>query len=145
MAKNSKSSVMKLNEENYGNWSMMMEAILVRKQLWDIVNGEKMRPLGSENLAPIKNFIRKQAKAHAELVLAVKSLQLLHLHNSDPVKILKISMKHEDLHQGLCYIVNFCGSWRQKTSLCKIGLQLFDTRHFVLHKLELKFPKKILF
>ena len=63
MAENSKSSVMKLNEENYGNWS------LVRKQLWDIVNGEKMRPLGSENLAPIKNFIRKQAEAHAELVL----------------------------------------------------------------------------
>ena len=33
MAKNSKSSVMKLNEENYGDWSMMMEAILVRKIL----------------------------------------------------------------------------------------------------------------
>ena len=78
---------MKLNEENYGDWSMMMEAILVRKQLWDIVNGEKTRPLGSENSAPIKNFIRKQAKARAELVLAVKSLQLLHLHSSDPAKI----------------------------------------------------------
>ena len=39
MAENSKFSVMKLNEENYGDWSMMMEAILVRKQLWDIVNG----------------------------------------------------------------------------------------------------------
>jgi hypothetical protein len=54
-----------------------MEAILVRKQLWDIVNEEKTRLLGSENLAPIKNFIRKQAEAHAELVLAVESLQLL--------------------------------------------------------------------
>jgi regulator of extracellular matrix RemA (YlzA/DUF370 family) len=73
MAKNLKTSVMKLNEKNYGDWSMMMEAILVRKQLWNIVNGEKMRPLGSENSAPIKNFIRKQAKAHAELVLAVES------------------------------------------------------------------------
>ena len=148
MAENSKSSVMKLNEENYGDWSMMMEAILVRKQLWNIVNGEKTRPLGSENSAPIKNFIRKQAEARAELVLAVESSQLPHLRNSDPAKIwedLKISMKHEDSHQGSRYVVNFCGSRRQKTSLCKIGLQLFDTRHFVLHKLELKFPKKILF
>ena len=33
MAENSKSGVMKLNEENYGDWSMMMEAILVRKIL----------------------------------------------------------------------------------------------------------------
>ena len=64
-----------------------MEAILVRKQLWDIVNGEKTRPLGSENSAPIKNFIRKQAEARAELVLAVESSQLLHLRNSDPAKI----------------------------------------------------------
>jgi Domain of unknown function (DUF4219) len=87
MAENSKTSIMKLNEENYGDWSMMMEAILVRKQLWDIVNGEKMRPLGSENLAPSKNFIRKQAEAHAELVLAVESSQLLHLCNSNPAKI----------------------------------------------------------
>ena len=41
MAENLKSSVMKLNEENYGDWSMMMEVVLVRKQLWNIVNGEK--------------------------------------------------------------------------------------------------------
>ena len=46
-----------------------------------------MRLLESENLAPIKNFIRKQAEAYAELVLAVESSQLLHLHNSDPEKI----------------------------------------------------------
>ena len=87
MADNSKSSMLKLNEENYGNWSMMMEAVLVRKQLWDIVNGEKMRPVGSENSAPVKNFIKKQAKACAELVLAVESSQLPHLHNLDPAKI----------------------------------------------------------
>jgi hypothetical protein len=87
MAENSKSSVMKLNEENYGDWSMMMEAILVRKQLWDIVNGEKTRPMGSENSAAVKGFIRKQAEARAELVLAVESSQLPHLRNSDPAKI----------------------------------------------------------
>ena len=100
MAENLKPSVMKLNEENYGDWSMMMEAILVRKQLWDIVNGEKTRPLGSENSAPIKNFIRKQAKARAELVLAVKSSQLPHLCNSDPAKIWE-DLKNIHEAQGL--------------------------------------------
>ena len=146
MAKNLKSSMMKLNEENYGDWSMMMEAVLVRKQLWDIVNGEKTRPMGSENSALVKSFIKKQAEARAELVLAVESSQLPHLRNSDPAKIWEeISMRHEDLHQGSHYVVNFCGSQSQKTSLCKIGLRLLDTWHFVSHKLELRFPTKILF
>ena len=82
MAKNLKSSVMKLNEENYGDWSMMMEAILVRKKLRDIVNGEKTRPLGSENSTLVKNFVRKQAQARAEVVLGVESSQLPHLRNA---------------------------------------------------------------
>ena len=87
MAENLKSGIMKLNEQNYGDWSMMMEAVLVRKQLWDIVNGEKTRLIGSENSAPVKSFIRKQAEARAKLVLAVESLQLPHLHSLDPAKI----------------------------------------------------------
>ena len=87
MAKNATATAMKLNQENYGDWSMMMEAILVRKQLWDIVTGGKTRPVGSENSTCVKNFVRKQAKACAELVLGVKSSQLPHLHNSDPAKI----------------------------------------------------------
>ena len=87
MAENSKNSVMKLNEINYADWSMMMEAVLVRKQLWDVVNGEKTKPMGSENSSVVKSFIRKQAEARAELVLAVESSQLPHLRNADPSKI----------------------------------------------------------
>ena len=43
--------------------------------------------MGSDNSASVKNFTRKQAEARAELVLAVESSQLPHLHNSDPAKI----------------------------------------------------------
>ena len=100
MAENSKSGIMKLNEENYGDWSMMMEAVLIRKQLWDIMNGEKMRPMGSDNSAAIRNFTWKQAEAHAELVLAVESLQLPHLWNSDPAKIWE-DLKNIHEAQGL--------------------------------------------
>jgi len=64
-----------------------MEAVLVRKQLWDIVNGEKIRPLGSDNSTAVKGFVRKQAEARAELVLGVESSQLPHLRNLDPAKI----------------------------------------------------------
>ena len=82
MAENSKSSMMKLNEENYGDWSMMMEAVLVRKQLWDIVNGEKTRPMGSENSAPVKRSKLKlgpnlfwQLKACNCRIYAIRTLQ----------------------------------------------------------------------
>ena len=112
MAENPKATAMKLNEENYGDWSMMMEAVL-RKQLWGIVTGGKTRPVESENSTPIKNFVRKQAKACAELALGVESSQLPHLHNSDPAKIgkiLKISMKHEGSRQDSHYTINSCGS-----------------------------------
>ena len=47
----------KLNDGNYADWSMMMEAFLVRKQLWEIVNKEKMRPMGSNNTAPVRAFV----------------------------------------------------------------------------------------
>lgn len=77
----------KLNEGNYTDWSMMMEALLVRKQVWDIVNGEKTRPTGSDNSTPVRAFVRKQAEARAEIVLHVESSQLPHLRNSDPAKI----------------------------------------------------------
>ena len=107
MAKNLKSSVMKLNEGNHGDWSMIMEAILVSKQLWDIVSGEKTKSLGSENLAPVKNFIRKQAKACAEIVFAVESSQSLHLQNSDPVKIWE-DLKNIHEAQGLTSRLALC-------------------------------------
>ena len=87
MTEEKKSGIIKLNEENYGDWSMMMEAVLVRKQLWDIVNGEKVKPLGSDNSTAVKSFVRKQAEACAELVLAVEGSQLPHLRNMDPAKI----------------------------------------------------------
>ena len=31
--------VTKLNESNYVNWSLTIEALLVQKDLWDVVNG----------------------------------------------------------------------------------------------------------
>ena len=82
MVENLKNSIMKLNETNYADWSMMMEAVLVRKQLWDVVNGEKMKPMGSEKSSAVKSFTRKQAEARAELVLAVENSQLLRTSNT---------------------------------------------------------------
>jgi hypothetical protein len=47
----------KLNDGNYADWSMMMETLLVWKQLWEIVNKERMRLTGSDNSMPVKAFV----------------------------------------------------------------------------------------
>ncbi|KAI0654632.1 hypothetical protein C8Q70DRAFT_1162191, partial [Cubamyces menziesii] len=42
-------SILKLNETNYAEWSMLMEAVLVRKGLWGVASGADTKPLGSPN------------------------------------------------------------------------------------------------
>ncbi|KAH9893348.1 hypothetical protein C8Q73DRAFT_746107 [Cubamyces lactineus] len=42
-------SILKLNKTNYAEWSMLMEAILVRKGLWDVASSVDTKPLGSPN------------------------------------------------------------------------------------------------
>jgi hypothetical protein len=41
-----KHGMMKLNNENYEIWKILMEAILVRKQLHDVALGVTARPTG---------------------------------------------------------------------------------------------------
>lgn len=77
----------KLNDLNYGDWAMMMEALLVRKTLWGIVNGTKTRPAGADTVPAVKTFIRNQAEARAELILHVETSQLPHMRKSDPNEI----------------------------------------------------------
>jgi hypothetical protein len=77
----------KLNETNYADWSMLMEAVLVRKQLWEVVNGERERPMGSENSTAVRSFVRKQAEARAEIVLHVETSQLPYVQKVDPAQI----------------------------------------------------------
>jgi Domain of unknown function (DUF4219) len=37
----------KLNETNYVDWRYMMEALLIKKDLWGIVSNAETRPSGS--------------------------------------------------------------------------------------------------
>lgn len=69
----------KLNDGNYADWSMMMEACLVQKQLWEIVNKAKMRLIGSDNSAPVRAFVQKQAKACAKLMSTMLSCHIVNL------------------------------------------------------------------
>jgi hypothetical protein len=69
-------NMMKLNNENYEIWKILMEAILVRKQLREVGLGLMPRPIGPLNA--VRAWDRKNQEARAELQLAVEWDQLAH-------------------------------------------------------------------
>ena len=48
----------KLNEKNYADWHYMMEALLIEKDLWDVVNGTEVHPTGSVNSKAVCAFVK---------------------------------------------------------------------------------------
>lgn len=67
-----KSSIQKLNSQNYQIWKYKLELLLMKDELWDVVNCEK----------PTKedaNWLVKDRKARAIIGLLVEDNQLIHL------------------------------------------------------------------
>ncbi|KAG2138038.1 uncharacterized protein EDB93DRAFT_1090823 [Suillus bovinus] len=79
----------KLGENNYYEWRMLIEAVLIRRGLMDYVDGSKTMPLGSPNSKAVKDFLKKQAEAHTEIVLQVETSQLSHVRDCNPTVIWK--------------------------------------------------------
>jgi hypothetical protein len=74
----------KLKDSNWGQWKMFMKALLVRKGLWDVVDGTEVLPAGSSSHKSVHAFRKKQAKAIAEITLHVDVAQLSFIQNDDP-------------------------------------------------------------
>jgi gag-polypeptide of LTR copia-type/Zinc knuckle len=77
----------KLNEKNYVDWRYMMEALLVEKDLWDVVDGTEGRPAGSDNSKAVRAYVKKQQVARAKIILHIEPSQLPHARFSDPTEI----------------------------------------------------------
>jgi hypothetical protein len=77
----------KLNETNYPDWRYTMEALLVEKDLWDVVDGSELRPHGSINSKPVRTFTKKQHLARTKIILNIEKSQLPHTHYDDPKEI----------------------------------------------------------
>ena len=66
-----KSKFDNLTNGNYLKWKIYMEALLVRKNLLEVVNGTERHPEGNEGTKKVKDFYRKQAEACAKITLHV--------------------------------------------------------------------------
>ena len=80
-------SIIKLNKSNYDTWSLVMKALLIRKDLWDVVDGSEPRPAGSANSKVIRAYVKKLQQAHAEIILNIEPDQHLHVREGDASEI----------------------------------------------------------
>ena len=66
---------------------MFMKALLVKKNVWEVINGSETLPTGSPNTKPVRAFRRKQAEAIAEITLHVEPSQLSFIQDDDPKEV----------------------------------------------------------
>lgn len=84
----------KLNGKNYVDWAWQMEAYLVSKDLWDVVDGSEKCPMGSEGSKAVRAFRKKQRLACAEITLHVETSEKAHTRDKDPAVIWKALQDH---------------------------------------------------
>jgi hypothetical protein len=63
---------------------MLMRVLLVRKNLWEVVDGSLPLPQGGPNTKPVRSYRKKQAEAVAEIILHVEVAQLSFIQDDDP-------------------------------------------------------------
>lgn len=91
-----------------------MEALLVKKNLWDVTSGVETKPLGSPNSKAVKSWTRKIAEAHSEIILHVEKSQYSHVRSQDAAEIWEnLEMMHRT--RGLATRLSLCRHfWEMK-------------------------------
>ncbi|CAL1714300.1 unnamed protein product [Somion occarium] len=124
------SSFPKLNDTNYHEWSITIDALLTRKNLVGVANGIESRPPGSDNTKAVKSWRRKCAEARAEIILHIEPSQFPHVRGSDPAEILE---NLRTIHQACSFgtHVSLCREFfRMKmTPGTPISRWIADVRH----------------
>ena len=64
-----------------------MKALLIRKDLWDVVDGSEPHPAGSANSKVVRAYVKKLQQAHAEIILNIEPDQHPHVREGDASEI----------------------------------------------------------
>ncbi|KAK0216888.1 hypothetical protein IW262DRAFT_1275793 [Armillaria fumosa] len=81
------SGIVKLSNENYKVWRILMLALFVRKGVKDVAVGDVERPLTGPNSPAGKAWQRKNDEALAEMILNVEVDQLAHMTSDVATKV----------------------------------------------------------
>jgi len=70
-------NIEKLNKDNFDTWKLQIEAVLIKNDHWDYVNGKLLKPAeGSEDE---KKWFQADQKARADIILAINPSELCHV------------------------------------------------------------------
>ena len=145
----------RLNDTNYVEWALRMEAVLVQSGLWSMIDlgidpmGKDASVIAGEEAATKKNRTAdKMNEARAAIVLRVEDGQLAHcLHSKDPKEIWE---ELESIHRAAGFATSLalcCCFLMMKKILrpCSHGLGRFRIKHFGSSMLGLKSRNKTKF
>jgi gag-polypeptide of LTR copia-type/Domain of unknown function (DUF4219)/Zinc knuckle len=133
--------IIKLNETNYYTWSLIMKALLVRKDLWDVVDGSESRPTGSTNSKAVRAYEKKLQQAHAEIILNIEPDQHPHVRDGNTPQIWE-SLRMVHTTRGFASRLSIC---RHLLTMKKGDSQTMQTwivavKHIAYHLNEMSVP-----
>lgn len=112
-----------LGKENFDTWKIQMQAILIKNDLWDYVNGECVKPSDAVTAA---KWMKYDAKARSDLILAI---------NPSELKQIKDCSTSNEVWKKLHFIYQSKGPARKATLLKQLLLNKMnigdDVRSFL--------------
>ncbi|CAK9819171.1 Retrovirus-related Pol polyprotein from transposon TNT 1-94 [Anthophora quadrimaculata] len=91
-----------LNKENFDTWKIEMEALLIKNDAWDYVNGERETPeIVSENHASIaaaKIWETEDRKVRSDIILAINPSELKQIKGCDTSR--EVWLKLKEIYQS---------------------------------------------
>jgi hypothetical protein len=79
---------MLLDDTNYADWAVYMQAYLTVKDLADLIDGTESKPIGSDNDTTVRKWIRRAAIARAEIIIHLDPSQYSHVAEiKDPKEV----------------------------------------------------------
>ena len=101
----------KLDETNYDDWKLQMEAHLIEKGLFGVIDGTEELSTSGPNSKAMHSYRQKQNLTCSKLILGIEASQLPHVHEKDPAEIWrKLNQIHSARGLGTLLTMrhNFC-------------------------------------
>ena len=75
-----------LNKNNYDTWKLQMQAVLVKNDLWEFVNGTNVKPepgVDNANVAHVQAWVKNDQKARSDIILSISPSELKQVKNCE--------------------------------------------------------------
>ena len=90
-----------LGKDNFDTWKLQMEAVLIKGDAWNYVNGQTPKPkllADSSNVAAVTDWEKNDAKARSDIILSISPPELKQIKNCGTSR--EIWLRLEDIYQS---------------------------------------------